>query len=329
MPKTSTNKDGFVLVTVVWLLAILTVIAIGFSYRAMLERRAAWYDIDHAQARTLARSAANRALFELRNKRTLDRYNAIVKRYNFDPQPYTGLDQHWSLSVNIFDEENYFTSYDPELNEGDICTYEITDCSSLIPINDAPEEILESIDELDFKVIGDIIARRETMNAERAPRRFASVDEVLKLDSAASIDRDLWFGSDDQPGLNTLFTVWSLPSDPRINVNTASRRVLESIPDMSEETVDAIMGYRAGPDGVQGTEDDRAFQHLPDVSRRLDIGLDAMEPIYKFCKVDSSLFKITAHATRRRGRINAWCTVIVEVQGAETIIRDWKEGIRG
>lgn len=328
MKQPSPQKDGFVLVTVVWLVAILTVIAIGFSYRAMLERRAAWYTIDQAQARTMARSAANRAVLELQNKQTLDKFAAIVTRYTVDNEPHTGLDQHWALSVNLFDEANYFNGIDPADNEGDVCTYTITDCASLIPINDINEEFFESFDELDFKIIGEILGRRESQDGDRQPRRFASVDEVLSLETAGMIDCELWDGYEGSPGLRDLFTVWSIPEEPPININTAPGRVLQRIPDVDEATVEAVIGFRAGPDGLLGTEDDRAFRNNFDYAIRLKLSAEAAAPLQRYCKTDSRLFKITAHATRRRGKINAWCTVIAEIQGNQVIIRDWKEGIR-
>ena len=53
------HRGGFVLVSVLWILAILTVISLGFARRAMLERRMAWYALDREQAQQMARAAAN------------------------------------------------------------------------------------------------------------------------------------------------------------------------------------------------------------------------------------------------------------------------------
>ena len=67
------QKDqGFVLTTILWIVAILTVIVLGFGYRSLLERRIAWYELDKAQAQAMAHGAANRAILELENKRHLD-----------------------------------------------------------------------------------------------------------------------------------------------------------------------------------------------------------------------------------------------------------------
>ncbi|MDP7638547.1 MAG: hypothetical protein QGG73_02365, partial [Candidatus Hydrogenedentes bacterium] len=51
------GRRGFVLVSVLWILAILTVVSLGFANRASLERKVAWYALDQAQAQNMARGA--------------------------------------------------------------------------------------------------------------------------------------------------------------------------------------------------------------------------------------------------------------------------------
>lgn len=48
-------------------------------------------------------------------------------------------------------------------------------------------------------------------------------------------------------------------SNGRLNVNTASRYTLQLIPGVDENVADNIIRARAGPDGVDGTEDDTPF----------------------------------------------------------------------
>src|SRR5690606_17628980 len=51
------SERGFVLVIVLWVLAILTVISVGFGRRSVLDRRAAAFTLDKTQAMMLARGA--------------------------------------------------------------------------------------------------------------------------------------------------------------------------------------------------------------------------------------------------------------------------------
>ncbi len=59
-------------------------------------------------------------------------------------------------------------------------------------------------------------------------------------------------------GLKDLFTPIS---NGHINVNTADENVLQLIPGVDAVTAENIIKLRAGPDGVDGTEDDTPFQN--------------------------------------------------------------------
>ena len=53
------------------------------------------------------------------------------------------------------------------------------------------------------------------------------------------------------------FTMYS--TDPRIDINSASRDVLLALPGMNEPLADRFLQLRYGPDGIEGTEDDVKF----------------------------------------------------------------------
>jgi type II secretory pathway component PulK len=57
-------------------------------------------------------------------------------------------------------------------------------------------------------------------------------------------------------GLVEIFTPFS---SGKININTANANVLQMIPGVDAAMADAIIKQRAGPDGVDGTEDDIPF----------------------------------------------------------------------
>ena len=59
-------------------------------------------------------------------------------------------------------------------------------------------------------------------------------------------------------GLKDLFTPFSTG---KININTADTNVLQLIPGVDAAIADTIVQQRAGPDGVEGTEDDTPIQN--------------------------------------------------------------------
>lgn len=310
-------RDGFVLVSVLWILAILTVISVGFAHRAMLERRMAWYALDREQAQQMARAAAERGLFELEHKLLLDAYN--------EQAGYTGLDQRWARPIDLLTESQYFTSSAQDM-EGDACEVRIEDAERYISINYAPKELLESVEGMSGRAVSRIIDIRESSTLGQLPALFHSVEEVRDMQRFSD---EIWAGGPGRPGVADVLGVGGDPSYGRINVNTAPVEVLLCLPDIDEALVAGIMAYRNGPDGKVYTQDDRAFQTVGLVSEKVEISAEKLAPLNRFCKADSTYFTIKAHASRRRGKINAYCTVTVELRGSTPVILAWKEGAVG
>lgn len=80
------------------------------------------------------------------------------------------------------------------------------------------------------------------------------------------------FRQDKEPvypmGLNDLFS----PLGGKLNVNTASLQTLELIPGMDEAAAEQIIRQRAGPDGIDGTDDDAPFQNIGEINSGLPGG---------------------------------------------------------
>ena len=73
------------------------------------------------------------------------------------------------------------------------------------------------------------------------------------------------------------------------------------------------------------TADDRAFQTIDVIGRVLGVSAEKLTPIRSYCKTTSRFFIIKTQATRRRGKINAFCMVVVEMRGSTPAVLDWKE----
>jgi type II secretory pathway component PulK len=96
-------------------------------------------------------------------------------------------------------------------------------------------------------------------------------------------------------GLADVFTPLS---SGRINVNTADVNVLQMIPGVDEAAAQNIVKVRAGPDGVEGNEDDTPFTSVNQlVMAELDPQLVAQ--LSRICTVRSSTFEV--HVTARIG----------------------------
>ena len=81
-----------------------------------------------------------------------------------------------------------------------------------------------------------------------------------------------------------------------INLNTASREVIQLVPGFDETRVDLILQMRAGTDGVDGTEDDRPFD---DVAQIQGAGFTAegIASARRFFSVRSATYEVTVQAS--------------------------------
>jgi len=309
------DERGFVLLCVLWVVVILTVITISFGRQALLERRAASYTIDHEQALNMARGAIERGRAELENKAAYDRINRPAMS-----APYTGFDQRWNHPPSL-SEEGLLKIEEP--GSKDEVKFVITDEQSRISINHAPKELLANIKELGVRGADEIVSARGTSSDPKNREPFVLTEQVRQLDG---IDPELWVGKGDEAGLGDLLTCWG---DGRINLNTAPRAVLEQIPDLDKNVLEALMLCRAGPDGEENTTDDVAFETWHDVQAKAQINADLLGPLAKYCTLDSQFFTITGLATQRQGKIRAVCKATVEVRNGVSRIRQWREDPSG
>ena len=90
-------------------------------------------------------------------------------------------------------------------------------------------------------------------------------------------------------GLADLFT----PISSRfVNINTASATVLQIFPDIDEIVAQAIIARRAGPDGVEGTEDDMPFRSPAEIATVAGLNPAAVQAFGRYFSVRSFCFEV-------------------------------------
>lgn len=116
--------------------------------------------------------------------------------------------------------------------------------------------------------------------------------------TAAADARQRVFGQGGAPqmlpvGLVDLFTPVSAP---QVNINTASAAVLQLFPGIDPNVAQAIIQMRAGPDGVEGNEDDTPFRNAGELVNVPGINRQMVGQVMRFFSVMSYTFQIEVDA---------------------------------
>lgn len=102
-------------------------------------------------------------------------------------------------------------------------------------------------------------------------------------------------GAGNKTSLCQLFTTIS---SGMININTAPPNVLQLLPGIDQNAALAIQQARAGPDGIEGTEDDTPFTSLAMLNPTLIPGLpppEVLTQLRSYITVQSRTFEMQAH----------------------------------
>ena len=304
-------KKGFILVSVLWMIALLSFVILVFGRRVMLDRRASAYSLDVSEARLLAHAAVQRGILELRNK-------AIIDVANPEDSGGTHLGQPWAQPKSLI-KDLKMLDWNEDRSEDDVF-FVITDEESKINLNSTPKEILEEVQGINRGIIRQIMKRRtEAVHQDEGISPFQVEEELRYLRGVKDED---WFGTDRTPALKDMFTVHGYG---KININTASEKVLKCIPKLGDRAIGIIMKYRAGADGQIGTSDDKGFGNIQELIDKTGLSGDPVEAIKQYCMFYSTCYKIKGYATLRNGKIRVACTAVVYIDSTNANLIRWQE----
>lgn len=234
-------QKGIALMMVIWVLALLMVLAASFSISAKTASLSAFGFREEAKESFLAEAGVEYGIMK------------TLHGYAFPESP-----EKWKTDG---------TSYGKEIRGGRF-TVCVLDESGKVDINNSPPVILMGLLERagllpeDVETIMDSVmdwrdaddlhrlngAEDDYYGSLPVPRRaknadFDSVEELLLV---RGMTREILYGEGGRKGLFGFLTVHS--EDGKINVNAAPRQVLTATPGISEDTADLIIEHRKDKD---------------------------------------------------------------------------------
>lgn len=219
------NRNGQTLIISLWILAALTILAVGIGHRVSIALRLSRYQRDRLKALELAKAGLNRAIIELER----------------DTNTYDALDEPWANNEEVFkkivldDEQNDFASVSYEgidEHNNPQTIYGAMDEESKININSAPSALLtELLNKAGVinppEITNNICAWRgdsgisipdyTDLGYSNKGNKFINKEELMLI---KALDREIY------DKLKYLVTVWGYG---KVNINTTSKEILEAL----------------------------------------------------------------------------------------------------
>jgi general secretion pathway protein K len=323
-------SDGIALLIVMCAIFVLSILAAGLAFSMKVESTLAQRADNNQRLVWLGRSGVELARWVLAQEAGLQPYDSLNQKWaggsgsmGETNSVLAGIDLSnyqigdGTVSVKIIDLERYAninTAGAPEIQQA--LTLMGVDAGSISVVSDSIQDWVQPGDAPRIAGAKDdyYLGLNPPYNCKEAP-----VDDLSELllvkgiwdhpeiywggaatnHAGPSFQHHLGFGNAGETpnypfGLVDLFTPFS---SGKININTADANVLHLLPgmDTDDTAVDSILKFRAGPDGVAGTEDDTPFQN-PNQLAAAGVNPAAAAQMSRLCDVRSTTFKVTVTA---------------------------------
>lgn len=302
------NGRGAILVTTLWILALLTLLALGIGIKMGVDIKLIGFTLNSSKAHYLAEAGLRKAI-------------AVLEE---DTNKYDSLNEVWSTGHDV-DDENVLK--DMPLGEGSF-TVSITDEEGRLNINYIDKEVLDGLPGFSG-VVGAVLDWRDGDDSRSEEGAEQSEYDELEVpyeckNSNFNVPEELMLvkgiTKDIYEGVEDVITVYPVDEErKKVNINTAPESVLAVlISGVYEELPGKIIEYRNGDDGIPETEDDNVFKDQTSITSIR--GLDDLERDHltylakekKYFKFKSNTFRIISQGEVRGGRVKKTIEAVIK-----------------
>ena len=282
------GEEGAALIVSIWVILILTLLISSMAYDMQVEANVAAYQRKRTKSQYLARAGMEWTMAVLSRKVTENMDEELILEPDQDEQLVVAS-INLSRGVGVagiekeFGEGKFIVDILPEESRRNVNVLSEEDWEEVLDQagveNTRWPELIDSfmdwIDDNDtYRLHGaesdDAFYQEAEYEVKNAP--LDTVDELLMI---KGFDQAILYGGpskDDDTinyqGIAGWLTTWG---DGKVNVNTASREVLLTLPNIEEDVIDRILEFRTGLDAEANTKDD-GFRDIEEVISKT--GLD-------------------------------------------------------
>ena len=326
------SERGVALVLVLWIILVLSLLISGFAFTMHVETQVASFGRKQIKAEALARSGVELARMQL-----------ILAEKSVTNMGFDARGQAWATNEFYVDHE---------LGEGRL-NVQVTDEESKLPLNKLAEDQLKrllhllDVESADADVIVDsILDWREPGDLHRlngaksdyyqslSPPYMAKggpFERIEELLLVRGVTRELYDGTGSEtndtprPKLKDLLTTMS---SGLVNVNTATRPVLQVLLGLDDVRADALLAIRDGSDNIAGTDDDHPFRSVGEFMAQTGaVNKQIQSQLAALLTVKSSFF--TVKSTGEVGGVKRTVTAVLRRQGELVQPISWTEAPGG
>ena len=334
MMKFSTRqnfRDGMALIMVMIAITVFTILAAALWFSMKVETHLAQRSDHEQQLLWLGRSGVEYARWILSQQASIagepydslnqiwaggpggaDETNSVLAGISLDNYPIG----EGTVSIKIIDRERFVninTANAQELQQ--VLTLMGVDADSISVVADS---ILDWVDTDDSPRLAG--AESDYYQSLTPPyyAKNAPIDDLSELLLVKGVTPEMYYGGSatnssapqrpqnpklgfgNAPGQTPVYPfglkdIFTPISSGRININTADTNVLQIIPGMDAQSAASIVLQRAGPDGVDGTEDDTPFRSINQLVTA-GVAPQLVQQLGNLCNVRSTVFEVHINA---------------------------------
>jgi type II secretory pathway component PulK len=313
-----TEKHGFILVTALWIILIISVVTVLVSYRTSLQLKSLAAECDRAEAGFITRGILTKIAYDISNREN----KSIIKM----------ADPFFSPDYKPLQDE-LFLSYNPVIS--------ISDEEGFINLNNSPKEFIinffrqfELSDNAASCLLDWIDPDSDsTNNGDGAESDYYSGldDGYLCKNSALSAKEEIAFIKEIGPKSREIMPFFTVFGDGKININTAEKSTLGSM-GFTGQLIEKIASYRLGSDLTPFTADDRFFEtpqgiiaNLQNFCYLLPDEINMINSVLDKLKTSSAHFRIKISIDRKRTRSPYSIEAVVAIDKGNWEMVQWKE----
>lgn len=341
------RQRGSILILVMFVMVVLSLVAVGMTYRVGIHNRSARHEAIQIKLEALSRSAVELALIDLTNnindfdhwaEAWRDHASVAARSGLPELQPQSGLDEaEYVTTYSVIDEDgklNLLFASSEALEELGLLPYQIDAVFDWIDEDqvaraegaeddfysqyrrpyrskNAPPEVLEEL----LLVRG--ISLEDYEGEDLNHNRLLDINEDDDAESEPMDNRDGRL----QLGLIDLLTVLG---DGKINLNTAPREVLATLP-ISDEAVGQIVGFRAFDRNSRGSLEDHVFRSSEDINTLNGLTDADRDVLVTLSKFSSDFYRIQVHSEHRSTGLRHRLQVLVFVSDTGPGVMQWSQ----